>query len=291
MNYVENIFDKTIKTNHKVITEELSKSILKKYGIKIPKFTLVKSVDEATRKAKKLGFPLVMKVVSPQIIHKTDVDGVKVGLENVADVKKAFNDMYARLSKKKGVNVKGILLEKMAPQEGIELIVGIENDPQFGPMIMVGMGGIMTEVFNDVAFRMLPITISDAKSMLNELKCSKLFKEFRRRPSINTNMIAKTLVQIGKIGVENADYINSIDINPIIVYPKTYCVVDAKIILNKKPKINSVSKEKPNITSMETFFSPKSVALVGASGKIGKIGNSVLKNRITNFSNFSRCTN
>ena len=276
MNYVENIFDKTIKTDHKVITEELSKSILKKYGIKTPKFTLVKSVDEATREAKKLGFPLVMKVVSPQIIHKTDVDGVKIGLENVADVKKAFNDMYARLSKKKGVNVKGILLEKMAPQEGVELIVGIENDPQFGPMIMVGMGGIMTEIFNDVAFRMLPITISDAKSMLNELKGSKLFKGFRRRPSINTNMIAKTLVQIGKIGVENADYISSIDFNPVIVYPKTYCVVDVKIILNKKPKINSISKQKPNITSMETFFSPKSVALVGASGKIGKIGNSVL---------------
>ena len=276
MNYVENIFDKTIKTNHKVITEELSKSILKKYGIKIPKFTLVKSVDEATRKAKKLGFPLVMKVVSPQIIHKTDVDGVKVGLENVADVKKTFNDMYTRLSKKRGVNVKGILLEKMAPQEGIELIVGIENDPQFGPMIMVGMGGIMTEVFNDVAFRMLPITISDAKSMLNELKGSKLFKGFRRRPSIDTNMIAKTLVQIGKIGIDNADYISSIDFNPVIVYQKTYCVVDAKIILNKKLRINSISKEKPNIISMEKFFSPKSVALVGASGKIGKVGNSVL---------------
>jgi len=129
---------------------------------------LVTSAGQAVRDAKKLGFPLVMKVVSPQILHKTDVGGVKIGVGNIADVKKTFNDMYGRLSKKKGVNVKGILLEKMVPK-GVELIVGIQNDSQFGPVIMVGLGGILTEIFKDVAFRMLPITTSDAKSMLNEL--------------------------------------------------------------------------------------------------------------------------
>ena len=163
MSSVKNIFEETIKTDHKVITEEAAKSILKKYGIKVPGFALVKSTDEAAKAAKKLGFPLVMKVVSPQILHKTDVGGVKVGVDNVADVKKTFNDMYGRLSKKKGVDVKGILLEKMVPKGGVELIVGIQNDPQFGPMLMAGLGGIMTEVFKDVAFRMLPITTSDAK--------------------------------------------------------------------------------------------------------------------------------
>ncbi len=120
------------------------KGILKKYGVKVPGFALAKSVDEAAKQAKKLGFPLVMKVVSPQILHKTDVGGVKVGVENVADVKKTFNDMYGRLSKKKGVDVKGILLEKMVPKGGVELIVGIQNDPQFGPMIMAGLGGAST---------------------------------------------------------------------------------------------------------------------------------------------------
>ena len=156
---------------------------------------------------------------------------LKLELNNVADVKKTFDDMFGRLSKKKGVNVKGILLEKMVPQDGVELIVGIQNDPQFGPMIMVGLGGIMTEVFKDVAFRMLPITTSDAKSMLNELKGSKLLKGFRGSAPIDLNMIAKALVQIGKMGVDNADYVNSIDFNPVIVYPKSYFVVDAKIIL------------------------------------------------------------
>ena len=275
MNPVKKIFEETIQTKHKVITEELSKFILKTYGVKVPGYALVKSAEEAAKEAKKLGFPLVMKVVSPQILHKTDVGGVKVGINNVDEVKKTFKDMYGRLSKKKGVEVKGILLEKMVPK-GVELIVGIQNDPQFGPVIMVGLGGIMTEVMKDVAFRMLPITTSDAKSMLNELKGSALLKGFRGSEPIDTNMVAKMLVQIGKLGVENADYINSVDFNPVIVYPKSHFVVDAKIILDKEIKKNSISKAKPNIESMESFFTPESVALVGASATPGKIGNSVL---------------
>ncbi len=276
MSFVKKTFEEIINTDHKVITEESSKSILKKYGIKVPGFALVTSAEDAAKQAKKLGFPLVMKVVSPQILHKTDVGGVKVGLDNVADVKKTFNDMYGRLSKKKGVDVKGILLEKMVPKGGVELIVGIQNDPQFGPMIMAGLGGIMTEVFKDVEFRMLQIKTADEKSMLDELKGSKLLKGFRGSKPIDTNMVAKALVQIGKMGVDNADYINSIDFNPVIVYPKSYFVVDAKIILNKELRKNSISKAKPIIESMEKFFTPKSVALVGASATPGKIGNSVL---------------
>ncbi|MBS3925715.1 MAG: acetate--CoA ligase family protein [Nitrosarchaeum sp.] len=275
MNSVTKVFEEVIQTSHKVITEESSKSILKTYDVKVPPFALVTTAEDAVKQAKKIGFPLVMKVVSPQILHKTDVGGVKVGLDNVNDVKKTFKDMYGRLSKKKGVEVKGILLEKMVPK-GVELIVGIQNDSQFGPVIMVGLGGIMTEVMKDVAFRMLPITTSDAKSMINELKGSALLKGFRGSEPIDTNMVANMLVQIGKLGVDNADYINSIDFNPVIVYPKSHFVVDAKIILNKEIRKNSISKAKPNIESMESFFTPESVALVGASSTPGKIGNSVL---------------
>ncbi len=280
MNF-SNLFEEVIQTNHKVITEELSKSILKTYGVKVPPYALVTSVEDATKQAKKIGFPLVMKIVSPQILHKTDVGGVKVGIDNVNDVKKTFTDMYGRLSKKKGIDVKGILLEKMVPK-GVELIVGIQNDSQFGPIIMVGLGGIMTEVMKDVAFRMLPITSLDAKSMLNELKGSKLFQGFRGSEKIDTKMIEKMLIDIGKLGVENADYIDSIDFNPVILYPKSYFVVDAKIILNNKLKKNSISKAKPNKEHMETFFTPKSVAVVGASATPGKVGNSIL-NSLVNY--------
>ena len=275
MNSVKKIFDETIQTDHKVITEEVAKSILKNYGIKVPGYALVNSADQAAKAAKKLGFPLVMKVVSPQILHKTDVGGVKVGLDNVNDVKKTFNDMYKRLSKKKGVQLKGILLEKMVPK-GTELIVGLQNDPQFGPVIMVGIGGVLTEVFRDVAFRMLPITTSDAKSMLDELKGSKMLKGFRGSEPIDINMLSKALVQIGKLGVDNASHFDSIDFNPIVVYPKSYAVVDAKIILRKEIKKDAISKARPNSNHMEMFFTPQSVALVGASATPGKIGNSVL---------------
>ena len=200
MNSITKIFDDTIKTDHKIITEETAKSILKKYKVSVPGFSLVTSANQAVRDAKRLGFPLVMKVVSPQILHKTDVGGVKVGVNDTADVKKTFNDMYGRLSKKKGVNVKGILLEKMVPK-GVELIVGIQNNPQFGPMLMVGLGGVLTDILKDVAFRMLPITTSDAKSMLSELKGSEIFKGFRGEKPIDLNILAKALVQIGRIGL------------------------------------------------------------------------------------------
>jgi len=275
MSSVTKVFEETITTDHRVITEEISKSVLKKYGVKVPGYALVNSTKEATKAARKIGYPLVMKVVSPQILHKTDVGGVKVGLQNEKEVKRAFNDMYKRLSKKKGVQLKGILLEKMVPQ-GVELIVGLQNDPQFGPVIMVGLGGVLTEIFKDVAFRMLPITVADAKSMLQELKGAKILQGFRGSKPIDQNMLAKALVQIGKLGVDNAGYFDSIDFNPIVVYPKSYYVVDAKILLRKEFKQNAISTAQPNADFMEKFFTPESVALVGASATPGKIGNSVL---------------
>ena len=106
MNSITKIFDDAINTDHKIITEETTKSILKKYKISVPKYSLATSAEQAVKDAKRLGFPLVMKVVSPQILHKTDVDGVKVGIDNLADVRKTFNDMYGRLYKKKGVDLK-----------------------------------------------------------------------------------------------------------------------------------------------------------------------------------------
>lgn len=272
---IRKIFEDTIQSADKVITEDISKSILKKYKISVPPYALVTSAEDAVKQAERIGFPLVMKVVSPQILHKTDVGGVRVGLDNADDVRTTFEDMYDRLSNKKDVTVNGILLEKMVPK-GVELIVGIQNDPQFGPVIMVGLGGIMTEIMKDVAFRMLPITTSDAKSMLEELRGSTLLKGFRGAKSIDINKVAEMLVQIGKIGIEYADHINSIDFNPVVVYPKSHYVVDAKIILNDEVRKGSISRARPNKEHMEKFFTPKSVALVGASSTKGKIGNSIL---------------
>lgn len=270
---VEQVFKDVISGKDKVITEEQAKQILAQYGVKVPDYALVKSADEAAAQAKRVGFPLVMKIVSPQILHKTDVGGVKVGVASEEEARSVFNDMHGRLSSK--YNVKGVLLEKMVPQ-GVELIVGLQYDFQFGPVIMVGLGGIFTEIFRDVSFRMLPITKDDAKSMLNDLQGRKILQGFRGAKPINLDMLADALVNIGKLGTEMASYYDSVDFNPIVVYPDDYRVVDAKILLREQPLGNPISSAQPNANYMEKFFYPKAIALVGASATPGKVGYSVL---------------
>ena len=272
---VQKLFDDIYSNKEKVITEELAKQVLSEYGVMVPRYALVKSAEEAEIEAEKVGFPLVAKIVSPEILHKTDVRGVKVGLQNRADVKETFNDMYGRLSNQ--YNVKGVLLEKMAAAGGVELIVGLQNDPQFGPVIMAGIGGIYTEVFRDVSFRVLPITKEDVISMIDDLKGNKILKGFRGMPPVNLNMLAEALVNIGKFGTEMAPYYESIDFNPIIFYENEYVVVDAKILLREKPDLEVISKAQPQSEYMDLFFNAKSVALVGASPEPGKVGNSVLE--------------
>jgi 3-hydroxypropionyl-CoA synthetase (ADP-forming) len=274
---VQKIFNDVFSTNEKVITEELAKKILTEYGVKVPKYALVKSADEAEKKAREVGFPLVAKIVSPQILHKTDVNGVKVGLNSEAAVKETFNDMHGRLSKQ--YNVKGVLLEKMAAP-GAELIVGLQNDPQFGPIIMVGIGGIYTEVFKDVTFRVLPITKEDAVSMMEDLKGKQILKGFRGAPPVSMDALANALVSIGNLGTDMAPYYESIDFNPVIFYEKDYVVVDAKILLRDNPDLQVISKAQPDSEFMDLFFNAKSVALVGASPEAGKIGNSVLESLV-----------
>ncbi len=275
---VQKIFNDVYSTKEKVITEELAKQVLTEYGVKVPKYALVKSADEVGRQAQAVGFPLVAKIVSTQILHKTDVKGVKVGLQNEAAVKETFNDMYGRLSKQ--YNVKGVLLEKMAAPGGIELIVGLQNDPQFGPVIMAGIGGIYTEVFKDVSFRVLPIAKEDAISMIEDLKGNKILKGFRGMPAVNMDMLATALVNIGKFGTEMAPYYESIDFNPVIFYENDYVVVDAKILLREKPDLEIISKAQPDSEYMNLFFNAKSIALIGASPEAGKVGNSVLESMV-----------
>jgi 3-hydroxypropionyl-CoA synthetase (ADP-forming) len=275
---VQKIFNDVYSTNEKVITEELAKQVLTEYGVKVPNYALVKSADEAGRQAQSLGYPLVAKIVSPQILHKTDVNGVKVGLQNEDVVKETFNDMHGRLSKQ--YSVKGVLLEKMAASGGVELIVGLQNDPQFGPVIMVGIGGIYTELFKDVSFRVLPIAKEDATNMIDDLKGSKILKGFRGMPAVNMDMLATALVNIGRFGTEMASYYESIDFNPVIFYENDYVVVDAKILLREKPDLEIMSKARPDSEYMSLFFNAKSIALIGASPEAGKVGNSVLESMV-----------
>ena len=182
--------------------------------------------------------------------------------------------MYNRLSK--DYKIKGVLLEKMVPK-GIELIVGLQNDPQFGPVIMLGLGGIYTELFKDVSFRVLPISKQDALDMINDLRAKEILKGFRGSQKIKLDMLCDDIIKIGNLGFDLAKYINSVDFNPIIVYPDNYYVVDAKIILTSDTDKNIVSQSMPDSRYMDVFFNANSIALIGASPEEGKIGNSVLK--------------
>jgi 3-hydroxypropionyl-CoA synthetase (ADP-forming) len=265
------------KGNPKVITEESSKEILGEYGIKVPKYALVTSSDQAVQKSKEIGFPLVAKIVSPDILHKTDVGGVKVGLSSEEEVRKAFDDMFNRLKEK--FDVKGVLLENMVPK-GVELIVGLQNDSQFGPSIMVGLGGIYTELFKDVSFRVLPVTKNEAVRMLESLRGKDILKGFRGSKPIDMNMLSEAIVNIGNLGVDMAGKYESIDFNPVVVYPDSYYVVDAKIILKEKSSDNAISMANPDSSYMDLFFNAKSVALIGASPEEGKIGNSVMESLV-----------
>ena len=274
---IKEMFDSTLALNQKVITEESSKRLLADYGIKVPPYALVTTPGEAETKAAQIGFPLVAKVVSPEILHKTDVKGVKVGIASSSEAKTVFSEMYDRLSKE--YQIKGILLEKMVPP-GIEIIIGLQNDPQFGPVIMVGLGGILTEVFQDVSFRVLPIKDSDAEEMLRDLKGSKLLKGFRGTEAVDIGVLKDALLNIGRLGIDLAPYFESVDFNPVILYPRDYCVVDAKIILRENIQLDIVSMAKPNSKYMDLFFNAKSIALIGASPEVGKIGNSVLESLV-----------
>jgi 3-hydroxypropionyl-CoA synthetase (ADP-forming) len=275
---VQGIFDNIIsRRKDKVITEESAKEILSEYEIKVPRYALVTDVNESIKKANELGFPLVAKIVSPQILHKTDVGGLRVGLSSEEEVRQTFTDLYTRLSNQ--YEVKGVLLEKMVPQ-GIELIVGLQNDSQFGPVIMVGLGGIYTEIFKDVVFRILPITNADATNMIEDLRGKQILKGFRGADPINIEMLSDALVKIGKLGTDMAAYYESIDFNPVIAYPNDYYVVDAKIILREKPNLEAISKSLPDSSYMDLFFNARSVALIGASPETGKVGNSVFESLV-----------
>ena len=273
---IQSIVDSS-KGNPKVITEESSKEILGEYGIKVPKYALVTSSVEAMQKSKEIGFPLVAKIVSPDILHKTDVGGVKVGLSSEEEVKKAFDEMFNRLKEK--FDVKGVLLENMVPK-GVELIVGLQNDSQFGPSIMVGLGGIYTELFKDVSFRVLPVTKNEAVKMLESLRGKDILKGFRGSKPIDMNMLSEAIVNIGNLGMDMAGKYESIDFNPVVVYPDSYYVVDAKIILKEKSSDDAISMASPDSSYMDLFFNAKSVALIGASPEEGKIGNSVMESLV-----------
>ncbi|HOX09865.1 MAG TPA: acetate--CoA ligase family protein, partial [Candidatus Omnitrophota bacterium] len=214
---VKKIIDEAIKAGQKEIPEYTARGIIESYGFRIPKSTLAKDAAEAVAAADKTGYPVVMKIASPDILHKSDVGGVKVGLKDAAQVEAAFNEMVKK-AKAAVPNAKilGVLIQEMA-MGGKEVILGMTRDPQFGPMLMFGLGGIYVEVLKDVAFRIAPITPREAGEMVDSIKSVALLKGARGEKPADIDSIKEGLLRLSQM-VTDFPMIKELDINPLKVF-------------------------------------------------------------------------
>ena len=208
------------------IMEPDAKRLLSLAGLNVPEFVLAGSVEEAVAAANKIGYPVVAKVVSAKILHKSEVGGVVVGVQNDSDL----TDIYEKFSALDGFV--GLLVEEMLP--GSELIVGAKNDFQFGPVILLGIGGISVEIYQDTVIRMAPITETDVQEMLAGLKGAKLMTGYRGAEPINIASLTRLMLDFSTLAMDLETEIESIDLNPVKCTGKRCVVADARIMLAGK---------------------------------------------------------
>lgn len=230
MKQTSQIIANAAKEGRKHLYETEAKTICMEYNIPVTKFELAKNEDEAVKIAEEIGFPVVLKIVSPDIIHKSDVGGVMLNLKDAKEVKTAYKRIMENVKKhKKDAKIIGVIVQEMAPPS-TEVIVGAIKDPQFGPTLMFGLGGVFVEILKDVTFRIAPITKDEAREMLMEIKAYPLLKGYRNLPPADMEAITKILLNTSKLVMEHTE-IKELDLNPIMVYEKGAKTVDARIIL------------------------------------------------------------
>ena len=204
------------------------------YGLPVPKFGLATSPDEAVEIANRVGYPVVLKVVSPDIVHKSDVGGVKVNLASDEDVRKWFDTIMLNVrSRAPSARVVGILVQEMVPQD-LEVIVGATRDPVFGPVVMFGLGGIFVEVLKDVSLRITPLTEYDAEEMLNEIRASSILRGYRGAPPRDRKALVDVILKVGRV-MEEVPEVTDIDLNPIMSFPEGQGakIADARVLIKK----------------------------------------------------------
>ncbi len=216
------------------LSEHDSKEMLKGYGIRVSREAIAKSEDEAVRMAEEIGYPIVLKVESNEILHKSDVGGVKLNLNDEAGIREAYNGILENCKKNcPDAKINGILVQEMLPY-GMEIIIGINNDPLFGPMVLVGLGGVFVEVFKDVALRAAPFGKPEALEMIQSLKAYRMFDGYRGGKVYDVEALADTLVHVSDFAVANKDTLLEMDINPLFVYEKGKGVAAADGLIVKK---------------------------------------------------------
>jgi len=220
-----------LESNQTVLTEFESKNLLKEIGIPIPDQELATTKEETVEIAKKIGFPVVLKLMAEDIIHKSDTGAVKLNIKNEDEI----NAAYDELMKIPSQSEKCISVQKMADEPITELIIGMTTDAQFGPALMFGIGGILVELLEDVSFRIAPITEYDAREQIHEIKGFPILDGYRGKPKADIDAIVNTLLKISDL-VTKYEEINEMDLNPVFIYEKGLICVDARIILKKPEK-------------------------------------------------------
>lgn len=209
--------------------------ILSKYGIPLAKGRIAKSRDEAVNIAKSIGYPVAVKAMSLQVSHKTEANAIKLGVKSDAELSQAFDEVTGNLKRyDPKAEVAGVLVQEML-KDGTEVIVGTTSDPQFGLVVLFGLGGIFVEVLKDVSLRVLPITKYDAEEMVKEIRGYKVLEGFREKPRADVAAIVDILLKVSRLSTEMEGLVSELDLNPVMVLPegRGARVVDARFVVSK----------------------------------------------------------
>ncbi len=219
------------KDGRTLLTEIEAKQVLEEAGVPVSPARLAKTKDDAVKMAGQLGYPIVLKIVSPQITHKSDVGGVALDLTSADDVAAAFDRIVASAKQHEpNATIDGVAVQRMEKQ-GIEVIVGMTKDPQFGPVLMFGLGGVLVEVLKDVAFRVVPINQRDARQMVREIKGFPLLEGYRGQDPADVARLEQLLLKVSEF-VEQHPEVAELDLNPVFAYKDGAIAVDARIVLD-----------------------------------------------------------
>jgi acetyl coenzyme A synthetase (ADP forming)-like protein len=256
-----------------LLTEEQGFNLLGRYGIPVPRSTFFRSIGEALEAADRIGYPVVLKVVSPDIVHKSDVGGVAVHIAGPTELTDAFAQMNARIrGKAPSADIRGFVVEEELPP-GLELFVGGKTDPAFGKVITFGLGGTTIELFRDVSLRILPAGRTGLQEMIREIRAYPLITGYRGRPPLDEDALIGCIENIVRL-FESDEGVEEFDINPLVLYEKGACAVDARVYLTTAQKITP--RERMDLDP--SLFQPRSIAVIGASGDPGKIGYAIFRN-------------
>jgi len=215
-----------------LLTEVEAKELLRQSGINVVDTRLATSREEAVSISQQLGFPVVLKIISPDVVHKSDAGGVKLDLKTASQVGKAYGDILKSIKKEyPEARIQGVSVQKMA-RPGVEVIIGMSQDAQLGPVLMFGLGGILVEILKDVSFRIVPLTRRDAREMIREIKGYPLLEGYRGQEPVDVARLEETILQVSSF-VEAHPEITELDLNPVFAYSDGTLAVDARVVLEE----------------------------------------------------------